>query len=324
MNKNLGYYIGKFTKLRVDRATGNPAPHKPVLLLSVIALIEQNIIHRNRFYLTPELIAKFLESWTDLDITSHRSDISLPFFHLRGDSFWHLTPNPGYEAVIHSKSKIKGLKAVRNAVQYAFLDDELFELLQDQDARAILVHTLIENWFSGKTVQVDGLLKVDSLQKLQLVLREKGGEVYDTSILEDEQKLIVRDAAFRRLVTQIYEHRCALCRLKIFDNKSQTIVDGAHIKPFAEFRDDRIDNGLSLCKNHHWAFDRGWFSVDDSYNVIVSNDLHEDSPNAKEVKEFQEERILLPSNSDYFPRTEALAWHRENVFNEGQPPILYY
>jgi putative restriction endonuclease len=46
-------------KLRVDRASGNPAPHKPILLLAVIDLFEQDIIQRNEIYLSPDLTANF-------------------------------------------------------------------------------------------------------------------------------------------------------------------------------------------------------------------------------------------------------------------------
>jgi putative restriction endonuclease len=46
--------------------------------------------------------------------------------------------------------------------------------------------------------------------------------------------------------------------LKIINSLGQNIVEGSHIKSFSEFRDNRIDNGLSLCKNHHWAFERVW------------------------------------------------------------------
>jgi len=83
------------------------------------------------------------------------------------------------------------------------------------------------------------------------------------------EKTFVRSAAFRRIVVSLYEQRCAFCNLRIISQDSQNIVDGAHIKPFSEFRDDRFDNGISLCKNHHWAFDRGWFSIGDDYRVIV-------------------------------------------------------
>jgi putative restriction endonuclease len=54
---------------------------------------------------------------------------------------------------------------------------------------------------------------------------------------------------------------------------NQNLLDGAHIKPFSMFFDSKIDNGMALCKNHHWAFDLGWFSVDENYKIIVAKDL---------------------------------------------------
>ncbi len=102
--------------------------------------------------------------------------------------------------------------------------------------------------------------------------------------------------------------------MQVINLLSRNILDGAHIKPFAELYDDRVDNGISLCKNHHWAFDHGRFSIYDDYTILVSNDLREESLNEKPIKEFQGNRILLPIQEQYRPRMEALRWHRENVF----------
>ncbi len=95
------------------------------------------------------------------------------------------------------------------------------------------------------------------------------------------RKSLFREAIFRKSVVHLYDYRCAFCRLKVTRSLSQSIVDGAHIKPFSEFYDNRPDNGISLCKNHHWAFDRGWFAVDDRYQIIVASDLQEDSPHPR-------------------------------------------
>lgn len=57
--ETLRYYAWKFERLRVDRAHGI-APHKPILLLSVIEQIRKGIISRNQTYLSPELIQTFL------------------------------------------------------------------------------------------------------------------------------------------------------------------------------------------------------------------------------------------------------------------------
>jgi putative restriction endonuclease len=108
--------------------------------------------------------------------------------------------------------------------------------------------------------------------------------------------------------------RCAFCRLKVMRNITQNIVDGSHIKPFSKFYDNQINNGISLCKNHHWAFDQGWFAIDDNYRIIVANDLEEESPNAKPMKDFHSQTILLPTAEQYLPRLESLQWHRLNVF----------
>ena len=94
---------------------------------------------------------------------------------------------------------------------------------------------------------------------------------------------------------------CAIC-----NSLNQNIVDGAHIEPFAISFNNEITNGISLCKNHHWAFDHGWFSIYDDYTILVSNDLREESLNAKPIKEFQGNHILVPVQEQYRPRLEAL------------------
>ena len=80
--KDLKFYVKHFSKLRVDRSHGI-APHKPILLSSVIELIEQEFFKQNQFFLSPELIAAFLKYWAELGSNAHHADVALPFFHLR-------------------------------------------------------------------------------------------------------------------------------------------------------------------------------------------------------------------------------------------------
>lgn len=152
--EQLQYYSIKFARLRVDRAHGI-APHKPILLLSVITLIKQGSIQQNRIYLSEQLTTTFLEIWSYLGSEVHYPDISRPFFHLRGDKFWDLIPNRGYRKVINSKVKLKTFAEVKQAVKYAQLDDALFELLQDPLSRSSLTTILVHKWFSHKLNQYE-------------------------------------------------------------------------------------------------------------------------------------------------------------------------
>jgi putative restriction endonuclease len=310
MAKDLIFYVRKFAKLNVNRNQGNIAPHKPILLLAVIELIEQNQIRDNQIHLTPELIATFLKYWTSLVTTDHRSNISLPFFHLKGDRFWHLIAHAGYEGSVSALNP--SLPSLRSAVSHASLDPELFELLLDASSRLQLASILLQTWFPNQSVDLRTLYAVDEFRTVQAKLREKGGVVYNSEEVRDEEKIFVRNAAFRKIVISLYQQRCTLCGLRIIDRDGQNIVDGAHIKPFSEFRDDRFDNGLALCKNHHWAFDRGWFSISDDYRVLIPRDrFTEESPlDTRPMQDFDQEPIFLPSQESCYPRQEALDWHR--------------
>jgi putative restriction endonuclease len=57
--------------------------------------------------------------------------------------------------------------------------------------------------------------------------------------------------------------RATVCfgRVRVFGQYGAAIVDAAHIEPFAETQKDDIENGLALCKNAHWMFDEGLWSV---------------------------------------------------------------
>lgn len=325
MIKDLIYYRRKFSPssksnkigLRVSRSRG-VAPNKPVLLLSVIELIERGEIQHNQIYLSPELIATFLKFWSDLDI--HREpNIALPFFHLRTDGFWHFKANPRFEFVEspQSKVKIRTLSGLNQAVQYAYLDPELFDLLRDSNQRENLTLVLINSWFPSLASQIERSLSLDAFDILKQRLLKTGGKVYEPKEVEqeNEQTAIVRDGAFRRIVTSVYNYRCSFCGLQVFKGL-ENIVDGAHIKPFSQFYDDRINNGLSLCKNHHWAFDRFWFTINDDYTIEINKHLQEDSPHTKPMSDFHRQPIFLPSNSQYYPHVEALAWHRQRFWEK--------
>ncbi len=319
MRKDIRFYSKAFSRLRVDRSRGL-APHKPILLLSTIELIGQEIIRQNKIPLSPELIASFLKYWSRLGTESHRSDIALPFFHMRRKSkgFWHLRAKSGFEGVLSSRIKLRTIAAIRDAVEYAFLDDELFSLLQNPSTRDDLTRVLVTTWFPYRENDVKEMLRINSFKDRQDFLLKEGGAVYNPEDLEDEAESIVRNTAFRRIVTSVYGYRCAFCRLQIIDSLGRSVVDGAHIMPFSKFHDDRISNGLSLCKNHHWAFDRGWFSIDEDYKILVSKNLREEAPNANPTSMFHRQQLLLPTQELYVPRPESLRWHRENVFDSPQ------
>jgi hypothetical protein len=74
---------------------------------------------------------------------------------------------------------------------------------------------------------------------------------------------LIRDAKFAKLVVTAYNNRCAMCGLNF------GLVSGAHIFPVsAPGSTDEITNGISLCDNHHRAFDRHLIWIDPSRRAV--------------------------------------------------------
>ena len=111
--------------------------------------------------------------------------------------------------------------------------------------------------------------------------------------------------AFRERVLLAYKQQCAFCRLK-----HALLLDAAHIIPDGEVLGDPIvNNGLSLCKIHHAAYDSDIIGVTPDYKIEVREDiLHEtDGPMLKHgIQELQNTKIILPHDKKAWPDRERL------------------
>ena len=122
-----------------------------------------------------------------------------------------------------------------------------------------------------------------------------------------------RTSEFRTTVIEYFNHTCALCGTYMkFSNFSS--AEAAHIVPRSSRGVNKLENSLCLCKEHHWSFDRGLWSVDSKGKVVISKQLEKDTNFNEKYGEYLgrvlSEKILEKINSD------AFEWHRLNLFKE--------
>jgi putative restriction endonuclease len=317
MEKDLAYYAHKFRTLRVNVNRG-VTPYQPLLILSVIELIGQKYISENKIHLTPELISIFVKYRSQLSPSHYQADLAQPFFFMSRvkEPFWHLKPKPGKEAVLDSGTRLNKINLLRRNIEYAYLDLELFDYLESPISRNSLISVLVDKWFAVQPKHIEKLMGINPFQSFSYLQAEKHRQLPLASELDAikpyETVEVVRDTTFRRNIVMLYDYRCAFCQLRIIAGDETNIVDGAHIKPFAKFKDDSYTNGISLCKNHHWAFDHGWFGIDSEYRIVIrENWIDENSPSGiKSMNEYHHENIVLPHDEEFLPDRDFLAWHR--------------
>ena len=121
---------------------------------------------------------------------------------------------------------------------------------------------------------------------------------------------MARNQGFRRIVVKSYNHRCALCGVRIITPEGRSAVDAAHIIPRSENLNDDIGNGMALCKLCHWAFDEGLMSVSNSFTVMLSSQLGKNDNAAGLLGTLADRGIVGPSEQALWPSQENLRWHR--------------
>ena len=302
MQTSLIKYLSIFKKLRIDKAHGI-APHKPIMLLSVLQSFLNQDFTGNRIYITPELVALFKTNWNLLVTTKHDCVFALPFYHLESDKFWHLQANPGFENFLQIKSSMRKFSNLNATVDYAFIDDDFRVLALDKVNNKILQEFLLDEYFPNTKTIEDKIL-------------HENADIYKAEIKNLikqnlEEDVFIRSCVFKREVPKLYNYSCCVSGMKIDSIINVSMVDACHIVPFSESYDDTITNGIALCPNLHGAFDRGLISIGDNYEVIVKSNFSEKASLNYFIVPFHGKRISLPIETNNYPSLENFYFHRK-------------
>ena len=147
------FYAKRIMNIRQAKIKGEVIVAKPVLLLTLIDGISNNVFVDNEFGLTEwveEHYMMLMKKYTSSSQFSNVTGIENPFWHLATDGFWTLQyridPPNGT-----SPSK----RWLKENVEYAYFDEALWILLQNKVWRTklrdyIIEHKLTDDFWNGK------------------------------------------------------------------------------------------------------------------------------------------------------------------------------
>jgi len=94
---HLSSYIEQFANLNIKNTSNGIAPHKPILLLSVIRLIESGNLVTNRIWPDDIIKDEFESNWRKYVPAGnvYKSWVWKPYWHMKNEPFWHLEPIVG-------------------------------------------------------------------------------------------------------------------------------------------------------------------------------------------------------------------------------------
>jgi putative restriction endonuclease len=296
MVKDQSCWLHKFATLKIDRSRGDPAPHKPLLLLAILDMADRGEIIGAEIPLSPDLAFRFAVYWSVVaERRKQRPDVRLPFHHLSSAGIWQPLMADGRPSPDRKLT-------VRVRLDSTFLDCLLDAKFRDK-AKRVLLQT--PPYFRAE--ERIALCSMLRLRPPQTDGVREDPALYSTPIERG------RDARFRiEVVLVAYRHTCALTGYRMTTLDMESIVDAAHIHEFSDSRNNDPRNGLALSKNAHWQFDRGLWSVTDDYRVVVNRERFiEEGVPGQRLADFEGHRLFLPSDPKSWPDQTCLAWHRQ-------------
>ena len=300
-------WLERLYNLRRDQSGSHERPHKPILLFSIIDLLDRAVITRNEVPLSEELVATFKRYFAVVRKGNDRPTIQNPFFHLSGDKFWRLVPVAGERDIYQQGATAGGpsVAELRRRVAYGTFDEGMWRLLSEPVARHQLREALIARYFP------------DDREKLAaIVATERTAE--PVSGLPEEMPP-GRDGAFRRTILEVYDYRCAACGLRVLLDQSMSLVEAAHLIPFNVSQNDKPTNGMALCPNHHWAMDRHLIApVPDGRKRagiwrVNKERLDDRIEGQRDLAAIAGKSVIPPGEEKFYPALESLRWREEHL-----------
>lgn len=293
-------WLGKLTKLNAATGSGKcrgKAPHKPLLLLCLLDMAEAGELAGRTVTRTANLVLRF-KSYGSLvsERWPTRLDMRMPFFYLRTQGFWQAFTLEMSEAQSPESCFVNELH------------EEFFDLLGDPDFRLQARLLLVSRYFEPHE-------RVALLVSLGLCVdRADRNEPRMAALNEEAEEAARKKGRSARFAVQVvsqYKFTCALTGLCCLTADGAAIVDAAHIEPFAEGQNDDIENGMALCKNAHWMFDEGLWSVRDDGRVVLSTHrFTENGPEGLRLQPYAGRLLQFASGVSLRPKNKYFSRHR--------------
>lgn len=264
------------------------APHKPLLLLHVLAQYQRG--HSRMFDYASEVRDQLHSLLERFGPQRARYRPDMPFWRLKGDGFWELQ---NAEHCSTTGSKQPPAKELESCHVAGGFDEEHYSLLA---ANKKLINTLAHQ-----------ILAAHFPESIQEEIADEMG--FDIQKIRRE-----RDPLFRQQILRAYNYECAICGFNMRHDNTSVALEAAHIKWKQHGGPCEIPNGLALCAIHHKAFDKGSIGLDESMRVQISPAVNGGGIVGKPFWDFDGKLIGLPQGKENYPRGSFIEWHKREVF----------
>jgi putative restriction endonuclease len=280
----------KFNSLWVWQNKGQRAPHKPLLVIKMLARILQD---KERF-ISYEEADKYLKIlFEEYGLFNKKCRTNYPFWRLQNDGIWEVHKKDHFQ--VNKQGDVSNRDLVQGKAQGGFTLEVYQYLKKNKQLCNKIIEDILDSHFPSS-------LHEDILESIGL------GSGYSFT---DKRK---RDPNFRDKVLCAYEFKCSICGFDVRLGHVPIALEAAHIKWHQAEGPDVEENGLALCSLHHKLFDRGVFTLSAKCEILVSDRANGTKGFSVWLMDYHGRKLVLPQRKEYYPKDNYVEWHAKEVF----------
>jgi putative restriction endonuclease len=293
-------FLDRIRAIKPWKRRDERAPHKPLLLLLILARIQRGEEDPVEYGEVEEPLRELLQEYGPPRLSQHPE---YPFWYLQNDGLWMLDGTAGLPTKPGKASlppAVLRLERIRGRLRNEYLD--LLRVSPELLGQA--AHLILEEHFPAsyhdELLTAVGL-DIDAADGLALIGR--------------------RSPEFRRLILIAYERQCAVCGYDCALDGVPLGLQAAHVRWHKQRGPDIVENGLCLCPTHHLALDKGALGLSEDHRILISQRVHgTDARIAEALLRFSGQPLRGPQEGQAMIDGRFIEWHRRQVFRAPARP----
>ena len=209
------------------------------------------------------------------------------------------------------ESEILGLPApshgggyiVMNILHYYGVSDDEKSILQNKPLSEL--QDIASDKLKDALLKLTEFIELKQSVKKQILKKDFVFHDKETEI-STETKRRINQNVLRKIVLDNYNNECALCEIK-----SKDLLVCSHIVPWGVDVKNRLnpENAICLCALHDRLFDRGYFTLDNDYSIMIAD-------KCDSYIKFNLIRFTFKEPNVNSPHHKLLLFHKNKIFNK--------
>jgi putative restriction endonuclease len=266
------------------------APHKPLYLLLLLALLQQKAPRLVKFV---EIRAKLNEALRLFAPRVASVNSHYPFWRLQNDNLSEVV-HRGELKIRQSNDDPTVSSLIASEAMGGLMKEDFELLIENVDLQSLVTHKILDAHFPQ-------VIHCDIVNYFGLRL--------NTPHRDDDYSY----SEFASSVISAYKERCAISRLSIAYRGRPVGLDATHICWPQIGGNDAVSNGIAMTSLHSRLFNLGMFTISTNFEIQISKEGHF-SESGKALGLVNGRQIHVPRDRTKQPNIDAIRWHNKLVF----------